>query len=62
MDVRKLVVQVEETLAEAGRAVPAPSVKVVAAAVVRNPAAGGYVEDLGELGLREPQSLARGDE
>lgn len=49
MDVRKLVVQVEETLAEAGRAVQAPSVKVVAAAVVRNPAAGGYVEDLGEL-------------
>jgi len=47
--VRKLVVQVEETLAEAGRPSRPPSVKVVAAAVVRNPLAGGYVEDLEPL-------------
>lgn len=49
MEVRKLVVQVEETLAEAGRPARQPSVKVVAAAVVRNPLAGGYVEGLAPL-------------
>lgn len=49
MDVRKVVVQVEETLTEAGRDARAPSVKVVAAAVVRNPLAGAYAEDLAEL-------------
>jgi len=49
VDVRKVVVQVEETLVAAGRTAPSPTVKVVAAAVVRNPAAGGYREDLSEL-------------
>ena len=49
MEVRKVVVQVEETLAEAGREARRPSVKVVAAAVVRNPLAGGYADDLPEL-------------
>ena len=49
MKIRKVVVQVEEILSGAGRPARAPSVKVVAAAVVRNPVAGGYVEDLGEL-------------
>jgi hypothetical protein len=49
VDVRKVVVQVEETWAEGGRAVAAPTRKVVAAAVVRNPAAGRHEEDLAEL-------------
>lgn len=49
MEIRKLVVQVEETRAEAGRPARQPSVKVVAAAVVRNPLAGGYFEDLEQL-------------
>lgn len=49
MEVRKVVVQVEETLAEAGRPARGRSAKVVAAAVVRNPLAGGYVADLDEL-------------
>jgi hypothetical protein len=49
VDVRKVVVQVEDTLSAAGRAARSPSVKVVAAAVVRNPIAGGYVDDLAEL-------------
>jgi hypothetical protein len=49
VDVRKIVVQVEETLSEAGREARRPNVKVVAAAVVRNPLAGGFTEDLAEL-------------
>jgi hypothetical protein len=49
VDLRKVVVQVEETLSESGRPANGPSVKVVAAAVVRNPLAGGYVDELGEL-------------
>lgn len=49
MDIRKLVVQVEETRRDAGREVSPPTWKVVVAAVVRNPCAGRYVEDLAEL-------------
>jgi Amino acid synthesis len=49
VDVRKIVVQVEETRREAGLAVEPPARKVVAAAVVANPLAGRYVADLGEL-------------
>jgi len=49
MEIRKVVVQMEETLAAAGRTAPAPTVKVVAAAVIRNPAAGTYRDDLSEL-------------
>jgi len=49
VEIRKLVVQVEETYAEVGRPARQPSVKVVAAAVVGNPLAGGYFEDLSEL-------------
>jgi Amino acid synthesis len=49
VDVRKVVVRVEETLEEAGRPARRPSVKVVAAAVVQNPLAGRYAEDLAEL-------------
>jgi len=49
MNVRKVVVRLEETLEEAGHPARRPSLKVVAAAVVANPLAGGYVEDLSEL-------------
>ena len=49
MDVRKIVVQVEETLAERDRPVENASRKVVAAAVVRNPLAGTFTGDLSEL-------------
>jgi hypothetical protein len=49
VEIRKLVVQVEETHASGGRAVSPPTRKVVAAIVVRNPLAGRFVEDLGEL-------------
>jgi hypothetical protein len=49
LDVRKLVVSVEEVRREAGRPVDPPSRKVVAAAVIANPCAGRYVEDLAEL-------------
>ena len=49
MEIRKVIVQVTETRREAGRAVSPPTRTVVAAAVVSNPFAGRYVEDLGEL-------------
>lgn len=49
MEIRKLVVQVEETITEAGVAVAPPARKVVAAAVVRNPLAGERRDDLSEL-------------
>ena len=49
MEVRKTVVQVEETLSEGERQVVQPKVKVVVAAVVRNPFAGDYVDDLATL-------------
>ena len=48
-EIRKIVVQVEETLRDAGRAVDPPTRKVVAAAVVTNPYAGRFVEDLAPL-------------
>ena len=49
LDVRKLVVQVEETRTEAGRPVDPPVRKVVAAAAIANPYAGRYVDDLTPL-------------
>jgi hypothetical protein len=48
-DIRKVVIVVEETLREGGRAVDPPTRKVVAAAVLTNPYAGRYVEDLEPL-------------
>ncbi|GMG84123.1 amino acid synthesis family protein [Paralimibaculum aggregatum] len=48
-DIRKLVVTVEETRTEMGRAVEPPVRKAVAAAVIANPFAGRYVEDLTPL-------------
>ncbi|KAB2847268.1 MAG: amino acid synthesis family protein, partial [Hyphomicrobiaceae bacterium] len=44
-EIRKIVVSVEETHREMGKAITPPSRKAVAAAVIRNPFAGRYVED-----------------
>lgn len=44
--IRKLSVTIEETHSEMGRAVPPPSRKAVAVAVIANPFAGIYQEDL----------------
>jgi hypothetical protein len=49
LDVRKVVVQVEEIHREAEQPVDPAARKVVAAAVIRNPYAGRYVEDLEPL-------------
>ena len=49
LKVRKLVVQVDETHEEMGREVSPPSRKVIVAAVIANPYAGQYVEDLTPL-------------
>src|SRR6266568_8266498 len=46
MKIRKLYTFVEETLSEAGKAGEPPLRKVAAVAVVENPHAGRYVEDL----------------
>jgi len=49
MQVRKIVVQVEEVLRTAGRDVVPPTRKAVAAAVIHNPYAGRFVDDLRPL-------------
>ncbi len=49
MDVRKIVVQLVETRRSGDREVAPPTRVVVAAAVVRNPLAGPWVEDLAPL-------------
>jgi hypothetical protein len=49
MKLRKLVVQVEEVQMEMGRAVEPPTRRAVAMAVIANPCAGRYVEQLDEL-------------
>ena len=48
-DIRKIVTIVEETLTEAARAVTPPTRRAAAVAVIRNPFAGQYVEDLTPL-------------
>jgi hypothetical protein len=48
-DIRKIVVTVEETRREMGKAVSPPTRKAVAAAVIKNPFAGLYAENLEEL-------------
>lgn len=48
-EIRKIVVNVEETHREMDRAISPPTRKAVAVAVIRNPFAGRYVEDLTEL-------------
>jgi len=47
--IRKLIVQVDETRIEMGRAVNPPVRRAVAIAVIDNPCAGRYVENLDEL-------------
>jgi Amino acid synthesis len=47
--IRKIVTFVEETRTEMGRAVNPPTRRAAAAAVIENPFAGTYVEDLTEL-------------
>jgi Amino acid synthesis len=49
MKLRKIVTFVEETRTEMGRAVDPPTRKAAAVAVIENPYAGKYVEDLTEL-------------
>jgi len=48
-DIRKLVVTVEETRREMGRAIDPPTRKALAIAVIANPYAGRYSEALDEL-------------
>jgi hypothetical protein len=47
--IRKIVTIVEETRVEGGKAVEPPTRRAAAIAVIRNPFAGTYVEDLSEL-------------
>lgn len=48
-DIRKIAVSVEETRREMGREIDPPTRKAVAVAVIANPFAGRYVEDLEPL-------------
>jgi hypothetical protein len=48
-NIRKIVTFVEETRSEMGRVVDPPSRRAAAVAVIENPCAGRYVEDLAEL-------------
>lgn len=47
--IRKIVTFVEETLSEMGRGINPPARRAAAAAVIENPFAGKFVEDLTEL-------------
>jgi hypothetical protein len=49
MEVRKFLTIVEETVVEGGRKVEPPTRKAAAIAVIKNPFAGKYVENLEEL-------------
>jgi hypothetical protein len=49
MEIRKLVTMVDEVRVEGGRVVDPPIRRVIAAAVLTNPHAGEYVEDLTDL-------------
>jgi hypothetical protein len=49
MDIRKIVTIVEETRREAGREVSPATCRAAALAVIKNPFAGSYVEDLSQL-------------
>ena len=49
LDIRKIVVQLEQLHRDMGKAVNPPSRKVTVAAVINNPYAGQYVEDLEPL-------------
>ncbi len=47
--IRKLIVQVDETRMEMGKRIEPPTRRAVAMAVIENPFAGRYAEDLSEL-------------
>jgi len=47
--IRKIVVVVEETAVEMGKDIAPPTRKAAALAVIENPFAGGYTEDLADL-------------
>ena len=47
--IRKLIVEVDETRIEAGRPIDPPTRKALAMAVIENPYAGSYAENLDEL-------------
>ena len=47
--IRKIATFVEETQTEVGRAISPPTRRAAAVAVIENPYAGTYVEDLSEL-------------
>ncbi|APZ54969.1 amino acid synthesis family protein [Salipiger abyssi] len=49
MKLRKIITQVEETRSEMGRTVTPPARRALAAAVIENPFAGRYEDDLSEL-------------
>ncbi|MDN4589532.1 peptide synthetase [Xenophilus aerolatus] len=49
VDIRKLVVQVDETRKEMGKTIDPPTRRAVAIAVIANPYAGRYSENLDEL-------------
>ncbi len=49
MDIRKIVTMIDDVRIEAGQPVDPPIRRVIAAAVLANPLAGRYVEDLSEL-------------
>jgi len=49
MEIRKIVTIVEETRMEMGKAVDPPARRAAVAAVIKNPMAGKYVENLDEL-------------
>lgn len=49
LEIRKLVVQLEETCREAEQSVDPPTRKVVAAAVILNPYAGSFIDNLTPL-------------
>ena len=49
MEIRKFVTIIEETQVEAGKQLASPARKAAAAAVIKNPFAGRYVDDLSEL-------------
>lgn len=49
IELRKIVLQIEETLTDAGQSVSPPSRKVTVAAVIANPFANAQVEDLAPL-------------
>ncbi|MBS0344227.1 MAG: amino acid synthesis family protein, partial [Proteobacteria bacterium] len=48
-NIRKLIVQVDETRKEMGRAIEPPTRRAVAIAVIENPYAGRYSESLDDL-------------